>query len=127
MRKDKLRILIVDDNPVFVSNFTNLIKDILGDRLMLIDKADCGEEGLLYLNMNRYDFVFADIDMPGIGGISMTKNFDRDNYRSGTKIIAISFHNELEYFSQMLSAGASKYLAKDEIDFNSVSRIFENH
>lgn len=127
MRNDKLRILIVDDNPVFVCNFINLITNVLGARLGLIDKAYKGEEGLSYLNTDYYDFVFVDIDMPGMGGIKMTKIYDRDNYRCDTKIIAISFHKELEYYSQMLSAGACKYLAKDEIDFDSISRIFENH
>jgi two-component system, NarL family, response regulator DegU len=125
MQKQYLKILIIDDNPTFVHNFSNLIQNVLVNRIENIDTAFSGEEGLTCLINSTYDFAFVDIDMSDISGIEMTKMFNSENYRKPTKIIAISFHNEMEYVAQMISAGASSYLVKDEINFDSISRLFE--
>ncbi len=121
---NKLRILIVDDSQVFINSFIKLIRDAINDKIEMIDYANTGEEGLLKLDAELYDYVFVDIDMPGITGLEMTKIFNMENYREKTKVIAVSFHNEFEYLKQMLEAGASKYLVKDQIDYDSVSKIF---
>ncbi len=122
--KNKYRILIVDDSQVFINSFIKLIRDAINDKIEMIDYANTGEEGLLKLDAELYDYVFVDIDMPGITGLEMTKIFNMENYREKTKVIAVSFHNEFEYLKQMLEAGASKYLVKDQIDYDSVSKIF---
>jgi len=124
MSQHLIKILIVDDNPSFVSNFSNLIKNVVGDKLESLDLAYSGEEGLAFLSSDTYDFIFVDIDMPGIGGIEMTRIFDKENYRKTTRIVAISFHNEFEYYTQMIMAGATNFLVKDEIDFNSLTKLF---
>ena len=121
---NKLRILIVDDSQVFINSFIKLIRDAINYKIDMIDYANTGEEGLLKLDAELYDYVFVDIDMPGITGLEMTKIFNMENYREKTKVIAVSFHNEFEYLKQMLEAGASKYLVKDQIDYDSVSKIF---
>jgi YesN/AraC family two-component response regulator len=121
-----IKVLIVDDNIVFVNNFKNLIENVGGDRIKFIDTAFSGEEGLSFLSSTIYDFVFADIDMPGLGGIEMVRIFDHENFRKNTKVIAISFHNEIGYYEQMLSAGAIKYLEKDKINFESIAELFES-
>ena len=121
---NKFRILIVDDSQVFINSFIKLIRDAINDKIEMIDYANTGEEGLLKLDAELFDYVFVDIDMPGITGLEMTKIFNMENYREKTKVIAVSFHNEFEYLKQMLEAGASKYLVKDQIDYDSVSKIF---
>ncbi len=123
--REKYNILIVDDSQVFINSFIRLIRDAVSDCIENISYANSGEEGLLKLNEEIYDFVFVDIDMPGIDGLNMTKLFNMDNYRQKTKVIAVSFHNEFEYLKQMLEAGASKYLVKDQIDYDSIIKIFK--
>lgn len=121
---NKYRILIVDDNQVFINSFIKLINTAIQEKVELIDYANSGEEGLEKLNLYNYDYIFVDIDMPGINGLEMAKIFTMENYRQKAKVIAVSFHNEFEYLKQMLEAGASKYLVKDQIDYDSVSKIF---
>jgi YesN/AraC family two-component response regulator len=122
---EKYNILIVDDSQVFINSFTRLIRDAVSDCIENISYAHSGEEGLLKLNEEIFDYVFVDIDMPGIDGLNMTKLFNMDNYRQKTKVIAVSFHNEFEYLKQMLEAGASKYLVKDQIDYDTIIKIFK--
>lgn len=120
----KYKVLIVDDSNVFINSFVRLIQDAVSDCIENIAIANSGEEGLIKLNSEAYDIVFVDIDMPGIDGLTMTKLFNMENYRQKTKIIAVSFHNEFEYLKQMIEAGASKYLVKDQIDYETVIKIF---
>ena len=120
-----LKILIVDDNPRFIQALKSTIEEVLSTIQIRIDAAYTGEEGLAQVKKENYDFIFMDINMPGIGGISAIKQVDRDYYRTKTKIIAVSFHNEIEFVQQVLSAGARKYFVKDELDYQTLEELFK--
>jgi CheY-like chemotaxis protein len=76
------------------------------------------------LRDNTFHFVFIDIDMPGIDGISATRFAAFEYNKPDVQIIAISFHTEQTFRTQMLRAGATKYLAKDEIEADQLAEIF---
>jgi len=116
-------ILIVDDNVHFVEALETLILDVVGDMVGVIDKAYNGIDGLALIRANPYQFIFMDVNIPGINGIQVTRIADWELYRYGLNIIAISFHSEKEYMAEMLSAGAKRYLSKDQINHDSISEI----
>jgi DNA-binding NarL/FixJ family response regulator len=118
----KYSILIVDDNPVFVRALKDLIEDHLAERLKFIDISLSGMEGMKKIKEKRYDYIFMDIDMPDMNGIQITKMIDREVSR--LKIIAVSFHKEMDYIQGMLSAGARNYITKDSLNAESLARIF---
>jgi CheY-like chemotaxis protein len=123
MRANK--ILIVDDNMVFIEALTHLINDVLDDNCF-IDFALNGELALEKVNKVHYEYIFIDIEMPGMSGIDITKKIDWHLFRRGIKIIAISNHTELAYREAMICAGASTYLVKDELGINELARIFKD-
>ena len=117
-------ILIVDDNPRFVDVLETLIRDVAGGAINSIDKAYNGIEGLSLIRLKLYDFIFMDIQMPLLNGIQVTRIADREFFRHGLNIIAISYHCEEEYLSEMIKAGAKKFLSKDQISHDTISEIF---
>lgn len=120
-------ILIVDDNPVFVDALEALIIDVAGSFIRQIDKAYNGIDGLNLILTNFYQYIFIDINMPGLSGIEVTRRVDWELYRREHNIIAISFHTEDEYMAEMLKAGAKHYLSKDQINHDSISAILNTN
>jgi CheY-like chemotaxis protein len=118
------QVLIVDDNPEFVKNFRNLILGVCGSVVDTVHYSHNGTEGLALMRDHAYHFVFMDIDMPGVDGITATRTATAQYHQTDTQIIAISFHTEHTFRNQMLRAGASMFLAKDEIDADELSNIF---
>jgi CheY-like chemotaxis protein len=117
-------ILIVDDSPEFVKSFTNLLLDAFEPQIASVKYAYNGLDGLELMRDNYFHYVFMDIDMPGVDGITATRFATYEYTESAPKIIAISFHTEQTYRKQIMRAGASVYLSKDEIDADALAEIF---
>lgn len=118
----KYRILIVDDNRPFSDGFKYLIREVLNERIELIDQAYDGDEAMKFLSFWEYDYIFMDINMPKMNGIFATKiaSYLFHNVR----IVAVSFHNDSESKNRMLKAGACDYLVKGEIDEEVLADLF---
>lgn len=122
--KKAYKVLIIDDNPEFVRFLKKILTGVCGSVIESIDYALNANEGLMMIRDQTYHFVFMDIDMPGIDGITATRFASFEYANPQTKIIAISFHTEQTYRTQMLRAGATQYLAKDEIEADQLAEIF---
>lgn len=120
-----LNILVIDDNPSFVMSFENLVLEVTSKNINLLQHAFSAIDGLKMMREYDYDFVFMDIDMPETDGIMATRFATYDFDKPGMTIIAISFHSETFYRNKMIQAGARCYLCKDEIQAESLLRIFE--
>lgn len=118
----KYKILIVDDNPVFVKALRDLIIDVASNKIKYIETAFTGLDGLNKMSEVLYDLIFMDIDLPDISGINLTRIIDRNNIAQ--RVIAVSFHKEIEYMEKMLGAGARHYISKDCINADSLAAIF---
>lgn len=124
MNMAPFRVLIVDDNPVFIRSLKSLILDVAGSLVKEMLHANDAHEGLELIRDHDFDYVFMDINMPGIDGIEATR-FARFEYeKPGMKIIGISFNSAFRYKSQMMQAGADSFLTKDEIDADRLMEIF---
>lgn len=124
MNIDPFRVLIIDDNPVFVQSLKSLIVDVAGLQVSEIMIAYNGEDGLELMRDHSFDYVFMDINMPKIDGIEATRFAKFEYEKPEMKIIGISFNSEHQYKSQMMQAGADCFLAKDEIDADRLFKIF---
>lgn len=117
------KVLLVDDNQQFIDALRFQIVELLGDRVAVIDSAYDGEQALKAIEAKRYDYIFMDISMPQMDGIEATRIATRSN--RDIKIIALSFHKEFEYLQLMLEAGARFYIRKDEVDADTLRKVFE--
>ena len=101
-----------------------MLTDIVGERISNINKVNNGETCLKFLDTNPVDVVFMDLDMPIMNGIQATKQIvDKNRY---IVVIAVSFHNEIQPIKDMVEAGARNYLIKEDINRESISRIFNS-
>lgn len=100
--------MLVDDHTLFRDGLRRLL--INQSRFRVVGEASSGEEFLGMLDETPADVVFMDIDMPGMGGIEASKKalerFPEIN------IVALSMHNEQEYYLAMVELGARGFLLK---------------
>ncbi len=108
-----MNILIVDDSKEFRNAFKFMLMEHFSDRYDEIYEAENGEECLKIIKNYSVDIIFMDKQMPVMDGIKATKIIV-DQYRN-IKVIALSFHSELDDIKAMLEAGARNYIIKEEI------------
>jgi CheY-like chemotaxis protein len=107
--KDKIRILIVDDNPILREGLKSVLShspifDIVGE-------AADGLEAIDSVKRFLPDLVLMDLSMPRMDGITATRKI-KEKW-PGTKILAFTIYNTPEYLTATLEAGADGYLVKD--------------
>ncbi len=126
MTLSSYRILIVDDNPSFVKALELLIRSILGPKVLQLDIAYNGAEAVekVYSFNQQYNYIFMDVNMPQMDGITATKMINKDFYRY-TKIIAVSFNTEFSVLDEMIHSGAVQYIHKDKLTYEVLEKVFE--
>lgn len=68
---DKIRCLIVDDEPLAIEILEEYIKKV--PWLVLEGSMDSGLEAIAYVNDNSIDLLFLDIQMPDLSGIQVAE------------------------------------------------------
>jgi len=94
MNFDKIKILIIDDNP----DINNLFKIYLeSDGCCRVDSYTNPIEALYYFKKNVYDLILLDLKMPQIDGVAMFNALkNRDN-----KVIICMITADLHYLEQL--------------------------
>lgn len=106
----KKRILLVDDHPIVRSGFAEVIGRT--PDLEVVGEAGDAETALHWLEKNRPDLVVADISLPSMNGIEMTKLI-KERYPK-IPVLIVSMHEEALYAERALRAGAKGYVVKLE-------------
>ena len=119
----RLNIVIADDNKNFVEAFRFILNNIDDRPINKIHVAYNGKECLEIVKKEKVDLVFIDADMPEMDGAQTTKKIMEHN--RFIKVIAISFHNEMEYIHKMINAGAVNYIKKDNLNVDVILRELE--
>jgi YesN/AraC family two-component response regulator len=119
----KLNILLVDDNQHFRQALKYMVEESSLERVDKIYQASNGNEALNILKKQHIDLVFMDIEMPDMNGIEATRKATEIN--RFLTIIALSFHQEMEFVMQMLEAGARNYIIKEDINTDALKKVFE--
>ncbi len=104
-----IRILLVDDHQVLRDGL-RLSLDQQSDLEMVGDAGD-GETAVRLSRQLRPDVVLMDIVLTGMTGVDATRSIAADCPE--TKIIALSMHAKAIFVTEMLKAGASGYILKE--------------
>ena len=123
--RDKIRILVVEDNELN----REIAKELLEDIGYLVETAEDGESAVLMIrrsDRDYYDAVLMDIQMPGIDGYEAARNIRRlfDWEHSQIPIIAMTANAFEEDMERARSAGMNAYIAKP-VEPESVKQILE--
>ncbi len=103
-----ISVIIADDHIIFRKGLRTVLNEI--DNIKVIGEASNGNELLELLKTDRADVILMDIKMPYMDGIAATKKIS-EKYPD-TKIIALTMHEEIGYFNEMISSGALGFLLK---------------
>lgn len=99
------KILVVDDEP----QMRRVMRTALTAHGYEAVDARSGEEALLKLQAERFDFICLDLNLPGLGGVSTCRAIRAD---SEVPIIIISVRMSEKDKITALDAGADDYLTK---------------
>lgn len=109
MSQENIRLLIVDDHPLFRQGVRLFLRGTPG--IQLAGEAGTGEEALLFLETKAVDVVLMDLQMPGMDGIDATNRI-----LSGwpeIKVLILTSFGSWQKACASLKTGASGYVLKD--------------
>lgn len=107
MRLDGIRVLVVDDHPVFRDGLTALLE--LSGAVVLGTSAN-GEEAVKTVESTQPDVVLMDLNMPGLSGIEATRLIVETSPH--VKVLVVTMHEDDDSFFAAMRAGAAGYLLK---------------
>src|SRR5512137_850322 len=103
-----IRLLLVDDHAVIRTGLRMLLeteKDV-----EIIGEAGTARDALEAVRTLKPSVVLMDIGLPDMSGIEATRAIRRDAPQ--TAVVALTIHEDEEYFFKMLDAGALGYVPK---------------
>lgn len=104
----KIRLLLVDDHAVVRTGLRMLLEG--ESDIEIVGEADDASEALNQISQLEPDVVLMDIGLPDMSGIDATRSIKQ--LAPSTAVVALTIHEDEEYFFQMLDAGASGYVPK---------------
>lgn len=103
-----IRLLLVDDHEVVRSGLRMLLENEAD--LVIAGEASTGGQALEMVETLEPDVVIMDITLPDISGIEATRRIKESH--ADVAIVALTIHEDQQYFFEMLQAGASGYVPK---------------
>jgi DNA-binding NarL/FixJ family response regulator len=103
-----IRVLLADDHAVVREGLKALID--AEDGLEVVGEASDGLQAATLAGELEPDVAVVDVSMPGLNGVQLAARL-RDE-RPGSKVLALTVHEDRAYLREMLSAGAAGYVLK---------------
>jgi two-component system response regulator NreC len=102
------RLLLVDDHAVVRSGLRMLLEN--EPDVEIVGEADTASNALNEARRLKPDVILMDIGLPDKSGIEATREIKQ--HLPDAAIVALTIHEDEEYFFKMLEAGASGYVPK---------------
>jgi two-component system response regulator NreC len=118
-----IRILLVDDHAVVRAGLRMLLG--ADPELQIIGEAENGAQALCLTDELAPDVVLMDISMPDMNGIEATRKIKEQ--APNVTVLALTMHEDDQYFFEMLAAGASGYVPKRAAPNDLLSAIHAVH
>lgn len=105
---EPIRVVVVDDHPVFREGFAALLGSI--PDIEVLATAASGEEAVAAVEEHRPAVVVMDVQMPGMDGVEATRRVVADHPDTGVVVLTMS--EEDATLLDAVRAGARGYLLK---------------
>jgi len=112
-------VVLADDHLMFRQGMKKIIEEI-GD-LKIIGEAGDGHELLRLMKKLSPHMVILDISMPNIRGIEATREIK--SIHPEIKVVILTMHNNMEYLTHAIAAGAEGYVLKQDAGTELLSAI----
>ena len=106
---DEIRVVIVDDHPLFRQGVVDTIS--IEDDIVVVGQAGNGNEALTLIEQLRPHVAILDINLPGINGLLLTKKIVTKNWP--THVVLITAYDDMEQVIHAMRYGASAYQVKN--------------
>lgn len=114
-----VRIMLVDDHDLVRTGLRSFLEDQPG--VEVVAEAGSGREAIELAPMREPDVVVMDITMPDLDGLEATRQLK--SVYPKCRVLALTVHQDKQYFFQMLAAGASGYITKQAAAHELVAAI----
>lgn len=114
-----IRILLADDHTVLRAG----LKALLGAQpdMEVVGEAADGLQALAQTETLRPDIVLADIGMPGLDGLELTRRLQQSVPEA--RVVILTVHEDQSFLRQALRAGAIGYLVKHAAEAELIAGI----
>ncbi len=114
-----IQILLVDDHDIVRTGLKSFLESQGG--FEVVAEASDGAEAVEKALESQPDVIVMDITMPGTDGMEATRQL---NTRCpNCRILALTVHEDKQYFFEMMKAGATGYLTKQSVAEELVAAI----
>ncbi len=106
----KLKILVVDDHPIFLKGLVEVLQDEMPDAEIIPQTSSLKALGVA---LNQIpDIAVLDLDMPDMNGIAL--GTELKTRTPSMKIIILTMHKEPDIIRSVMSKGIDGYVFKDD-------------
>ncbi|HEX4687270.1 MAG TPA: response regulator transcription factor [Nocardioides sp.] len=105
---EKIRVVIVDDHAMLRAGLEQLLSG--EPDVEVVGKAASGDEAVTVVREVRPDVVLMDLQMPGVDGVSATREIVGEELAD---VLVLTSYSDAERIVGALDAGALGYLLKD--------------
>jgi len=104
----KIKLLLVDDHAVVRSGLRMLLEN--EKDFIIVGEAGSGQQAVELTSQLSPNVVIMDITLPDMSGIEATRRLKQAYPK--TAVVALTIHEDQQYFFEMLQVGASAYVPK---------------
>lgn len=104
----KIRLLLVDDHAVVRTGLRMMLEG--ENDIDIVGEAENATDALNQISQLDLDVILMDIGLPDMSGIEATRKIKE--LAPEIAVVALTIHEDEEYFFKMLDAGASGYVPK---------------
>lgn len=117
--RPRIKVLLVEDHPMFRERLTMLINKELG--MVVCAETDNTRTAMALIREHKPDVAIVDITLQGASGLELIKDLKAQEIP--LPVLVLSMHEESLYAERVLRAGARGYIMKSEASSEVVKAI----
>lgn len=104
----KIHLMLVDDHAVVRTGLRMLLEG--EEDIEIVGEAETASDAINQISKLKPEVILMDIGLPDMSGIDATRRIKE--LAPDAAVVALTIHEDEEYFFKMLDAGASGYVPK---------------
>jgi two-component system, NarL family, response regulator DegU len=117
--KEPLKLLVVDDHPIFLKGLIEVLQEELPKADLLAHKSSLS--ALASITNRKPDIAILDLDMPEMNGLALSAALRAEIPE--IKIIMLTMHREPDIIRSIIAKGVDGYVIKDDAVIELVTAI----